>query len=241
MELVEPCSDPSQTCVGSVFFALTVRTVQHTFPAPATGGLVVTALLRHIYLKEPLSQCLDDCQHHLDTEEQRNFAAVIKVALKLLRTIDVSADSLESQRQVVEHLGQVLLQQADCSACGMPAATLAYCLMAMIEKVPEAVAATADDGGYDFLAQQAVLLTPAFKRTSAGKAFGQCPIHKNKECGHSAQSLFSMVFFTLAEHSYATQLSLWCDGGILAGLLTGHACIHDVDRIIYLHCIYAAK
>ena len=192
--------------------------------------MALAAVLRHIYLKEPLTFCLEDCELATispATDEQRAVNKAIDVAVKLLGTIEISADCLESQNQLMQHVGQVLLQQADSSACGMPASLLAWTLLALIEKVVETIAAAAG-GNRDVLYEQAELLTAAFKRISAGKAFTHCPTHPDKACCRSAQMHFTMAFYFLAVESYTLQTSLWQNGEPVRSLHMFTRCTYDI-------------
>jgi len=221
MEVAESSQKASQNSFqdsGSILFALSGRTIHHAMKHANNGGIVTAAVLRHVYLKESLQLCLQDCKlGHLsdDKAEHKTVNRAIAVAVKLFSSLEISADNLQSQHQVMQHVGQILLQQADSCACGLPASVLAYCLLALIEKVPETVAAAAG-GGYDLLGEQAELLTPAFKRISAGKAFSHCPIHKDKACSISAQMNFTMAYFVLAMDSRAAQARLWRSGMLIA-------------------------
>ena len=221
MEATESSQEASQISFGdsgSILFALSSRTIHHAMKRTDDGGIVTAAVLRHVYLKESLQLCLKNCKlGHLadDKPEHRTINRAIAAAVKLFSSLEISADNLQSEQQVMQHVTQIMLQQADSCACGMPASVLAYCLLALIEKVPKTVAAAAS-GGYDLLGEQSELLTPAFKRISAGKAFSHCPIHKDKACSISAQTNFTMAYFVLAMGSRAAQVRLWGNGMLIA-------------------------
>lgn len=242
MEVTESSQKASQNSFhdsGSILFALSGRTIHHAMKHADDGGIVTAAVLRHVYLKESLQLCLKNCKlgHLADGKsEDETVNRAIAAAVKLFSSLEISDDKLQSQQQVMQHVGQILLQQADSCACGMPASVLAYCLLALIEKVPETVAAAAS-GGYDLLGEQAELLTPAFKRISAGKAFSRCPIHKDKACSISAQTNFTMAYFVLAMDSRAAQVRLWRSGRLIALCQTvyGHSDSRNLCRMLCVH------
>ena len=237
MEVTESSQEASQNSFQdseSILFALSGRTIHHAMKHANDGGIVTAAVLRHVYLKESLQLCLKDCkQGHLadDKAEDKTVNRAIAAAVKLFSSLEISDDKFQSQQQVMQHVGQIMLQQADSCACGMPASVLAYCLLALIEKVPETVAAAAS-GVNDLLGEQAELLTPAFKRISAGKAFSRCPIHKNKACSISAQTNFTMAYFVLAMDSRAAQVRLWRSGRliVLSEKVYGHRAAETCAR-----------
>ena len=218
MEVMKPAPKASQHTfqdLGIILFALSGRSLHHAMRDPIKGGKAIAAVLRHIYFKESLELCIANYELDLrgvDSEENKTLWKATAIAVKLVGNLDISDDYVEAQQQVIQHVGQALQQQADGCACGLPTTALAHVLLELLALSPDTVAAAAPGGGCDLLGKQAELLTPAFKRISAGKAFGQCPIHKDKACSISAQMSLTRTFCQLATDSSTTQAGMWRSG-----------------------------
>lgn len=207
MESAGKLPQNSFTDFGSVIFALIGRGLHFASGSESAGGSVLAGVLQHVYLGQPLTEAVgwpqQDLHHSLETS--------LDIARTLSSVFSTSADILEAQQQLIQNLCQLLLLQADCSACGMPTALLACTLGQLLTQTQQQLCAAAAQG-QDMLSEEASLLTAAFKRVSAGKAFRQCAIHKNMECCQSAQAYLTGVFCLLAGHSYSTQCGLWHNG-----------------------------
>ena len=207
MESAGNLAQNSFTDFGSVIFALIGRIVHFASGKENAGGSVLAGVLRHVYLKKPLAEAggwLQQNTHH-------SLENAIHVARTLSSVFSTSTDILEAQQQLIQNLCPLLLLQADCSACGMPTALLACTLEQLLAQTLQQLCAAAALG-QDILDEEANLLTAAFKRVSAGKAFRQCPVHKDMECCQSAQAHLSAAFCLLAGYSYRTQCGLWHNG-----------------------------
>lgn len=198
---------------GSVILALIGRHVhfavelEDAITNSENAGTALADILRQIYLRDPPAE-----GDGLPKQSKLALDDALQTARALSGTMSISADIFRASQQLVQHVCQVLLLQADCGSCGMPTAILAVTLMLLLSnKIPQNPPDAAANC-QDVLAEQADLFIAAFKRVSAGKTFSQCAIHQNKECCQSAQADLTIAFSCLACFSYSTQNRLWDQG-----------------------------
>lgn len=198
---------------GSVILALIGRHVhfvselEDAITNSENAGTALADILRQVYLRKSSAEGVG-----LPKQNKLALDDALQTARALTGTLSISADTSRASQQLIQHVCQVLLLQADCGSCGMPTAILAVTLMLLLSKaIPQNPPDAAADC-QDVLAEQADLFIAAFKRVSAGKTFSQCAIHQNKECYQSAQADLTVAFSCLACFSYSTQNRLWDQG-----------------------------